>query len=89
MRPYPLPRAHYEPMKAEINRLVKEGVLVKAADTPWGAATFGILKPNKTMRVLTDFREVNKLAVRKPYPLPPIKELFLSIEDSLMERQSI
>jgi transposase InsO family protein len=79
-RPYPIPRAHLQPMKMEVERLEQLGILQKESDSPWGAPSFGVLKPNGTVRLLSDFRAVNQLTVRNPYPLPTIKDMFNTID---------
>ena len=53
-------------------RLVKLGVLVEQPFSQWGAPTFIIPKKNGQVRVITDFREVNKRLIQTPYPIPKI-----------------
>ena len=38
-------------------------------------------KNDGTVRVISDFRELNKLIKRKPFPLPKIQDLLLKLED--------
>ena len=69
-RPYPVPHIHLEALKKEIKRLCEIGVLKKQPGSPWAAPTFIIPKKQKTVRVVTNFGEVNKRIVRTPYPIP-------------------
>ena len=58
-KPYPIPKAHEQTLKKEIQRLVNIGVLKKVNRSEWAAPTFIIPKKNQTVRVITDFRELN------------------------------
>ena len=78
-RPYPIPRSQLDSFKAEVDRLESIGVLKKIFDSPWGSPSFGVPKPNGSMRLVTDLREVNKRSVRKYFPLPKIDEIFQSV----------
>ena len=49
-------------------------------DSEWASPTFIIPKKNKTVRFLTDFREVNKRMIRKPYPIPKISSVLQELE---------
>ena len=79
-RAYPIPKAYEATTKKEIDRLCKIGVLKRDHDSPWAAATF--IKPKKTgdVRVLTDFRRLNMVLKRKPFPLPKIGDLLQKLE---------
>ena len=79
-RPYSIAYCHEELMKKEIQRLCDIGVLRRINNSQWGAPTFAQPKKNKTIRVLTDFRQLNKQIIRKPYPIPKINEMLLKLE---------
>ena len=74
-RPFPIPQALEAVTKKEIERLTKIGVFKRSYDTEWAAPTF--VQPKKTgdVRILTDFRRLNAVLVRKPFPLPKIADL--------------
>lgn len=67
-------------MVREVTRLVNIGVLKRQSDSEWASPSFIIPKANKTVRTVSDFREVNKRLVRKPFPLPKITVLLQEIE---------
>jgi len=69
-RAYPVPKAYENPTRKESRRFCDIGVFKEANESQWAAPTF--IQPKKTgdIRVLTDFRELNKWIVRRPYPLP-------------------
>jgi len=54
-------------------------VVEKNHDSEWACGTF--IQPKKTgdVRVLTDLRELNKFVIRKPFPLPKIKDLLQTL----------
>ena len=64
----------------EVQRLCELGVLKKVNCSEWAALTFIILKKDKMVRFISDFRELNKWIKRKPYPIPKIQDLMLKLE---------
>ena len=80
---YNVPKAYEIPFKKEVERMERDDILERldhANDSPWASPSF--CQPKKTMdiRFLSDFREVNKRIVRKPFPLPRIMEALQKIE---------
>ena len=80
-RAYSVPHNHRPIFKAELDRLVKIGVLEPAPRSEWIAGTFIIAKkllPNETVprvRWISDFRGLNKHLKRKVYPIPRIADI--------------
>ncbi len=83
-RPYPIPKIHEQGFRLEVERLCEIGVLKKVNRSSWGAPCFIIPKTDGTIRFLSDFRELNKLIRRKPFPLPKIQELLMKLEGFTM-----
>ena len=79
-RAYPVPKAHEEVTKREIDRLTKIGVLEPNSNSEWAAPTFIIPKKTGDVRVVTDFRKLNEAIRRKPFPLPKISDLLQKLE---------
>ena len=79
-RAYPIPRIHKDTVYNEVQRLVKIGVLKKVNRSEWGAPSFIIPKKDGRVRFISDFRELNKRIRRKPYPIPNIQDMLLSLE---------
>ena len=77
--PFPIPNKHMESTKKEIQRLCNLGVL-RQADSEWALPIFIIPKKDNTMRVLSDFNEINKRIVRKPFPIPQISTVLQELE---------
>ncbi len=64
----------------EIQRLSDLGVLEWQPSSDWAAPLFIQPKKNKTVCFLTNFGEVNKRLVRKPFPIPKISTLLQEVE---------
>ena len=77
---YPVPHIHKDTLKKEVDRLVEIGVLKRIEDSEYASPCFIIPKKNKTVRFLTDFREVNKRLVRHPWPIPKIQTILQELE---------
>jgi len=67
-------------LKAEVERLLKIGVLKKVNRSEWAAPTFVIPKKDGSARFISDFRELNKRMLRKPHPVPNIQDMPLNLE---------
>ena len=79
-RPYPIPQSQLAVFKNEVERLCEIGVLERQEESEWGSPTFIIPKKNQTVRFLTDFRKVNRLLVRTPFPIPKISSILQQME---------
>ncbi|GFH49966.1 hypothetical protein CTEN210_06442 [Chaetoceros tenuissimus] len=77
---YPVPKINKETFKKELERLVKIGVLEVVHESEWGTPVFIIPKKEGTVRFVTDFRKVNGLVVRKPFPIPRIADTLQQLE---------
>jgi hypothetical protein len=56
------------------------GVLEWQPSSRWMLPTFIIAKKDGIVRTITDFRELNKQIVRKPYPIPKISMILQELE---------
>ncbi len=64
----------------EIDHLVAIGVLKWQPLFKWASPSFMIPKKDQTVRTISDFRELNKCIVRKPYPIPEISTTLQELE---------
>ena len=64
----------------EVNRLCEIGVLKWQASSEWASPSFIIPKKDGTIRTVSDFREVNKRLIRKPFPIPKISTVLQELE---------
>ena len=78
-KPMTVPHIHKKTLYTEINRLLKIGVLQRENNSEWAAPSFLIPKSNGTARLVTDFRVLNTMLKRKPYPLPKIQDLLTEL----------
>jgi hypothetical protein len=69
-RAYTVPRSVEQQLRKEIVRLVDIGVLEEEYSSEWSFASFLIPKKNGTIRLVTDFRKLNLLLKRHPFPIP-------------------
>jgi hypothetical protein len=74
-RAFPVPQKYELTTKKEMDRLTGIGVFKKTHESEWAAPTF--IQPKKTgdVRILTDFRRLNAVIKRRPFPLPKISDL--------------
>jgi transposase InsO family protein len=79
-RPYPIPRSNIEAVKAEVDRMVNFGILEEVFETPYASPSFAVIKKNGAVRIVTDFRYLNTMIVRYPYPLPTLSEIFTRLD---------
>jgi hypothetical protein len=77
-RPYPIHEKYFETTRKEVNRLCDIGVL-KRQQSEWGSPTFITPKKDQTVRVVSDFRRLNKMLVRKSFPLPKISTTLMQL----------
>ena len=73
-RSYPVSHSQLDMFRKEVDRLEGLGVLKRQPSSEWASPSFPIPKKNKTVRFLTDFREVNKRVIRTPFPIPKISQ---------------
>ena len=55
-------------------------VLEPVTDSKWGAPSFIIPKKNGTVRFSSDFRKLNQMLKRKPYPIPKIQDMLQKLQ---------
>jgi hypothetical protein len=80
-RPYPIPHnKHKAVLLKEIKRLCNIGVLEWQSSSRWALLTFIIPKKDSAVHTISDFRELNKCIVRKPYPIPQISTMLHELE---------
>lgn len=75
--PYRLEDAKRTPFYNELNSMIEDKILVPTGPSEWGFPSFIIPKKDGRVRWISDFRELNKMIVRKPFPLPRIQDILL------------
>jgi hypothetical protein len=82
---FSLPKIHKDTLIKEVERLVKLGVLKRQPTLEWASPLFIIPKKNRTVRFLSNFGEVNKRLVRKPFPIPKLSMVLQELEGFTFE----
>jgi hypothetical protein len=77
---FPVSKVHKETIIKEVERLVKLGVLERQPALKWPSPSFIIPKKNRTIRLLSNFWEVNKRLIRKSFPIPKISTMLQELE---------
>ncbi len=75
-----MPKVHKETIIKEVERLCQLGVLERQPASEWALPSFIIPKKDQTVRFSSDFWEVSKRLVRKPFPIPKISTVLQEIE---------
>ncbi len=76
-RLFPIPKKHVETLKKEICDL---GVLKWQDDSKWASPNFIIPKKDNTIWVVSNFWEINKRIMKKPFPIPKISTVLQELE---------
>ena len=74
-RTYPIPKTQLQIFRAELDRLVKIGVLERQGCSIWAAGTFIIPKKDGRIRWISDFHALNKAIIHRNYPIPQIQDI--------------
>ena len=75
MTPYRMAPAELQELKVQLQKLLDRG-FVKPSTSPWGAPMLFAKKKDMTLRLCIDYRQLNRVTIKKRYPFPRIDELF-------------
>ena len=65
-----------EPLKAELKRCEKMGVITKVTEpTEWVNSIVLVPKSNGRLRICMDPKDLNKVIMRQHYPLPTVEDI--------------
>jgi hypothetical protein len=79
-RAFSVPKIHKDTINKEVERLCKLGVLERQPASEWASPSFIIPKKDRAVCFLSNFWEVNKRYVRKPFPIPKISTVLQELE---------
>jgi len=79
-RHYPIPNINREAFHREIECLVDLKILEPTAESQYGSPAFIVPKPDRTVRFVTDFKRINSMVKRKPFPILRIGETLQSLQ---------
>ena len=71
---YRLTRQETEEAKTQVQQYLQAGVIRPSA-SPFGSPILFVKKKDDTLRMVIDYRAVNKMTIKDRYPLPRIDDL--------------
>jgi hypothetical protein len=75
-----VPKIHKDTIMKEVERLCGLGVIERQPASEWASPSFIIPTKDRNIRLLSDFREVNKSLIRTPFPIPKRSMVLQEIE---------
>jgi hypothetical protein len=78
-KPYSVPRCQEEAARRQMQKLLELNVVEQIYGSEAAAPAFFLVKPNGSLRLLVDFRLLNKYLRRSPYYVPKIREILLRL----------
>ncbi|GKC61042.1 putative reverse transcriptase domain-containing protein [Tanacetum coccineum] len=78
---YRLAPSEMKELATQLQELSNKG-FVRTSSSPWGAPVLFVKKKDGSFRMCVDYHELNKLTVKKRYPLPRIHDLFDQLQGS-------
>lgn len=78
---YPVPNKFLKATKEELNRLLKSNIIRKSKNG-WASPAFRKLKPNGEVRLLINYKAVNKLTTKAAFPNPSIEDIIRKLSGS-------
>ncbi|GKC57742.1 hypothetical protein Tco_1085340 [Tanacetum coccineum] len=79
--PYKLAPSEMQELSDQLQELADLGS-IRPSTSPWGAPVLFVKKKDRSFRMCINYRELNKLTVRKRYLLPRIDDLFDQLQGS-------
>ncbi|GKE50019.1 hypothetical protein Tco_1481277, partial [Tanacetum coccineum] len=79
--PYKLAPSEMQELSDQLQELADRGS-IRPSTSPWGAPVLFVKKKDRSFRMCINYRELNKLTVRKRYLLPRIDDLFDQLQGS-------
>ena len=73
--PYRMAPTELKEINIQLQRLLDKG-FIRPTVFPWGAPILFVKKKDDTLRMCIDYRKINKVIVKKKYPLLRIEDLF-------------
>ena len=75
--PYRMSTPEMLELKMQLQELLEKKYIIPSV-SPWGAPILFLKKKDGTLKLCIDYRQLNKVTVKKKYPLPRIGDIFLS-----------
>lgn len=81
LRPHRVPFAKQEAVKTMVNDLLDNGIITKSKSA-YASPIVMVKKTNGEDRMCVDFRALNQITVRQPFPMPVMDELMAKLAGS-------
>ena len=78
VRPYPIPHSQEETVKAEVESMLKMGVIERTA-SPYSAPIVLVRKKDGNIRFCVDYRRLNKILEFDGEPMPDAEQIFANV----------
>ena len=65
-------------LKSQLKELIDKNY-IRPSVSPWGAPVIFVKQKDKTLRVCIDYYQLNKMTIKKRYPLPHIDDIFYKL----------
>jgi len=75
-RPYSLPHSMQKEVEKELDDMLKLGI-IEPSTSSYSSQVVVVRKPDGSNRFCVDFRQLNKVTVFNPEPMPQPKQIFL------------
>ena len=82
IKPRWVPYALKEEVKKELDKLEKNGVIVKTDRSDWASPIVVVPKADKSVRICGDYKVTNSAVEDDQYPLPTQRDLFAALSGS-------
>ncbi|KAL5006374.1 hypothetical protein ScPMuIL_015180 [Solemya velum] len=73
-KPYPIPYALQDKVKKELQQMKELGI-IEDSDSPYSAPMVLVKRPEASLRICIDFRELNRVTVFDPRPMPRMDDV--------------
>ena len=78
---YRLPKPEMDELKRQLEQLLVKGFVVQSK-SPFGAPVFFVKKSDRSLRMVCDWRDLNKITIKNKACLPNIDDLFDTVQGS-------
>jgi hypothetical protein len=72
---YHMAPSELKELKKQLENLVGRG-FIRLSVSPWGVPVLFVRKKDGSLRLCTDYRELNRVTIKNKYALPRIDDLF-------------
>lgn len=80
-KPFQTPLKLKTKLQLEIRRLLDNNI-IKPSNSYFASPAFPILKPNGEVRLVVDYRKLNKQTISESFPFPNLKDQFFGLRGS-------